>query len=366
MTVGTRTRYASGQLVETKTWSGADGKYDSVGRLRWNQYQMDGRRYTFQLADAPYQNQVVCDPTVGVRNLLDSNSQIQLLGKLQEKVRGHAFNAGVFLATGKQTLDLAGSTVLKCFNALRSLRKGHVTDAVRALGMSGKGTRNYPRRLEWGDVSSLWLEMQYGWLPLLSDVYEAGQAWEQANQTIVPYEVSASVFRGAEPQLVVVNLNGGWSGSETFTGYTHAKKIKLRMTSSEASARTIGLQDPGSIVWELLPWSFVADWFIPIGDYISVCNQMPMFDGKEFLTTEVRTAFRSRTVFMDTALYWFEGEPVARTRHSAFGSCTAKSLTRGKASPGIVPMPGFKPISAAASFAHIANGMALIHQLSKK
>jgi hypothetical protein len=51
-------------------------------------------------------------------------------------------------------------------------------------------------------------------------------------------------------------------------------------------ARQLGLLDPLSVAWELLPWSFVIDWFIPIGAYLDVLNGIPALKGR-FLTTEV-------------------------------------------------------------------------------
>lgn len=34
----------------------------------------------------------------------------------------------------------------------------------------------------------------------------------------------------------------------------------------------MGLTNPLEVTWELLPFSFVADWFLPIGDYVSILD----------------------------------------------------------------------------------------------
>lgn len=38
-----------------------------------------------------------------------------------------------------------------------------------------------------------------------------------------------------------------------------------------------GLLNPLEVIWELVPFSFVADWFLPIGDYLSALDASSRF-----------------------------------------------------------------------------------------
>jgi hypothetical protein len=33
--------------------------------------------------------------------------------------------------------------------------------------------------------------------------------------------------------------------------------------------KTVGLLNPATVAWELVPYSFIADWFVPVGDYLT-------------------------------------------------------------------------------------------------
>jgi len=39
-----------------------------------------------------------------------------------------------------------------------------------------------------------------------------------------------------------------------------------------ASLKQFGLANPLSIAWELVPWSFVVDWVLPVGEFLDACT----------------------------------------------------------------------------------------------
>jgi hypothetical protein len=61
--------------------------------------------------------------------------------------------------------------------------------------------------------------------------------------------------------------------------------------------RSLGLTDPLSVVWEIIPYSFVVDWFLPVGTYLENLNVIPKLKGKFLTTLYQRTecAFTSAT-----------------------------------------------------------------------
>lgn len=280
-----------------RSWSGDDGKATSFAgspAVKWNNYTCTFEEWfraslSFVL---PYwkQRTLPSDGTIttgaytytpgfgfGSTISWTSNAQLKLLEKLLEKVKSHDFDLAVNLGQMHQTVDLLSSNLRKLGLAALALKRGQFSAAARQLGAKPRGTR-----LKTTDVSGRWLELQYGWLPLLGDSHEAAKAFEaiskgQRKQIYRTSYTLESIKNGSQsPTLFDIPY------VERLTRY-----IQYECAEELGVARQLGLLDPLSVAWELLPWSFVIDWFIPIGAYLDSVNQIPSLKGR-FLTTEVR------------------------------------------------------------------------------
>lgn len=59
--------------------------------------------------------------------------------------------------------------------------------------------------------------------------------------------------------------------------YSVRGKVRYRARAADLPGR-FGLLNPLSVAWELMPLSFVADWFLPIGSYLSGFDANLRFD----------------------------------------------------------------------------------------
>jgi hypothetical protein len=60
-------------------------------------------------------------------------------------------------------------------------------------------------------------------------------------------------------------------------------KVVLHYEESGSGLQTLqqlGITNPVGLIWELIPYSFIVDWFVPIGDYLSSLDR---FLGKDFV-----------------------------------------------------------------------------------
>jgi len=276
----------------------------------------------------------------------NSNDDLALIGRLREKVAGSDFNMGVFLGESRQGLDMIAGSATRIFNAYKKVKRGDIYGAARSL-QAKKPTHIYK------DVASNWLELQYGWLPLLQDVKAAAEflAKNLEYPMIKRYKVRMVKRIPLTRTTSEITVTESWA-------YTQGQIIA---NVSEASVPALlGLFDPASVAWELLPYSFVADWFLPIGDYLSA-RALASSLTAEYVTTKTR-----RVNFGFHAPVLINSNPNVRRdvidEDHGFQSYHQVDMTRTVSTTLVIPLPSFKTLDKVTSWRHCANAVGLLVQ----
>jgi hypothetical protein len=116
------------------------------------------------------------------------------------------------------------------------------------------------------------LEYQYGFLPLVSDLYGLQQQLKDGfrNKDQL-FKVSRQVTSALNPRDFISPVAGSLTLKEV-TGQAAqvVKVVYYQKVSNESLAglEQLGLTNPALIAWELVPFSFVIDWLIPIGTFL--------------------------------------------------------------------------------------------------
>lgn len=210
---------------------------------------------------------------------------------LLEKIKDDKINLAQTFAEVQQTANLLTSTARKIIKSIIYLKKGNVLSAARSLVANGYKIPKRTHRLHHKreayrggsagtisdtDVASDFLSLQYGWRPLLSDVYGAAEALAVHNNRPKFKTVKVKYFLNSNNDFPEVR--------DRFCGFgnlcpivdlpTHqrwaTKSVTFSITNN--AAKTIsetGISNPALLAWELVPFSFVADWFLPVGGFLS-------------------------------------------------------------------------------------------------
>lgn len=351
MTSGTRvTGAVSSPIYRYKSWSGGN---DPVNRAQPNDYDCVIKEHDYELSKVYdlqgsfiTQGYFSCNGTNAPP--FDAYQEAQLSQKFLEAVRGHDFDLGVFAAEGKQSLEQIKRTAAAIASMVINLRHGRLGNAARAVGvvLGQRQVKQIGRKLNTGDLSGAVLALRYGWLPLIQDCFAAAQSLEViVKRRQVRFTASKSVF-------------SEWIDSMNGTAPVKARghrtvKLTLYMTEEPSTYTQLGLTNPASVVWELMPWSFVLDWFIPIGNYLSAASFFRGVQG-----TYVRSEFARAAGAMYTI-----PQPYKQVRVGGVVTYKAVSLKRSVTSSYTPPRPAFKPIEKALGLGHLQNAAALIHQL---
>lgn len=182
------------------------------------------------------------------------------------------FSGGVFLGELRETLHLIKNPA----SAFRSL----ITDYVGAC-------RRTSRRLSPRDtvkhISNQWLEFSFGMLPLLSDISDGYKALERLYFNLPTKYVSAKESRDYEVNVltknsalwaqyfpVLVHCKSTGTYSRTWRGEVRLAMQGIGSPPSEALGFTI--RDFIPTVYELIPYSFLVDYFTNIGDILEAAS----------------------------------------------------------------------------------------------
>ncbi len=273
--------YPSTSARRARSWNGIDGMYEVVDgrkRIKWNAYTF---RYFDQTAQVGQTNNIVGGTGSGIPEW-PAEEEFKLQSKLVKKIKGHQFNLAVSIAEGKQTVQMVLNNLKRITAALVLVKRGRFGDALRQLGANPKkGPKDISsKRLESKDLSARWLEAQYGWLPLMSDVYEAATAYEMLTRARKSYVHCSSYYVNPKRDFSASPLQYSYRGYRKTTTY-----LKYEMVEDISGYRSLGLLDPLSVAWEIMPWSFAIDWFLPIGSYLENLNVLPFLKGRLLRST---------------------------------------------------------------------------------
>lgn len=283
----------------------------------------------------------------------DGNTVNDMINNIWGQVKGADFNAAVSLSQADQSFKMIGDTALKIANSIRFGRRGDFGRAISAL--TGKpGTATSKR------VSNNWLELQYGWKPMMEDIRGACEII--ANHVNKPQE-----FRFTSRKRAVTQLpdTSEWYKYSSSTQTDRVQMIVILRDQPNMTDVT-GITDPASIAWELTPYSFVFDWFVPVGDFLSAAAAARALEGRCTVITSTLKKVRCRNLVGKVGIIDPHGGPnydIVVTPNNAV--IDSWSFNRSVTSSVPLAMPNIKPLSKSLSVGHGLNAIALIENLRR-
>jgi len=262
------------------------------------------------------------------------------------KLKNQRINLGVAMAEAQRTADLVGSTASRLARAREAYDNGLWRKAKSILGLNGRGT-----------VRS-WLELQYGWLPLLGDVHGAVEATQNAaglGNCIVTVRAKESEeenwdeFDHPDQPLDRMRCQG-WADAGVTVSLSYEPDNDML-----AAFSALGLTNPAVIAWELVPYSFVVDWFLPIGNWLDTLDATVGYKYKGGSRSERRRYHEvAKRLPFDQAGYVFrdphwEGTPALR-----------REVSLKRVVYDTSPLPTLPRPKNPLSLKHMANGLSLL------
>lgn len=190
-----------------------------------------------------------------------------------------AWLANIF--EGTQSIQMMANRLTQIGRAFGYMRKGLVYNAAKTLGCLGdprthalvkKRTKPRPSA-HWS--SNTWLEFHFGWEPLVKDIYESADFLSRDFGDLpVVGKASMSDELVLKEDYTVGNSRYINNALHSIKCHAHMKAT-IRVTNPNLFlCARMGLLNPVSVVWELVPFSFVVDWFANVGQFIEQYSEL--------------------------------------------------------------------------------------------
>lgn len=285
-------------------------------------------------------------PSVPGLSLLD-----QALVKCYNDVKDEKVNVAKFFAEAEKTVAMIESNILSMAGNYTRFRKLYPADFQRAQRVMRDGLA----RRFWCDIPRRWLELQYGLKPLMSDIsggidqvarlYESGAFVQGNGKAFVQTRESqtAQATDGWQAEIV-------WQVKQ----YVTVGLLFQLLNTGIKSASDIGLLDPVGVVWEVRRFSFMIDWMIPIGPWLTALTAPA---GLQFVTGY--NSRKSRKTFLSSRVV---SGPSSGTKIGGLINppvYTGKLQSFARQCYTSPPIPGLY-VKSPISLTHIANAFSIL------
>lgn len=236
-----------------------------------------------------YLNRVISGPIAAffanpvgntVYGVTRDTSEGLLLSQAESRISQPDVDIGVIIGE-------AGDTIRMLTNPIRALTK-EVSNFLSPKHLRRPSKFRIPRGAKaTSELANRWMEYRYGMLPLMADIEGLLKlaygllSWQTVKTPLRKRGRRATPSRTTTEYDFVSFCSGGFYGKGHFVrqDYTDVMAhIYYTIIDWKVYQRyKLGLAGPqiASLIWELIPYSFVVDWFVNVGDMIRSLTPNP-------------------------------------------------------------------------------------------
>lgn len=263
--------------------------------------------------------------------------------KFHKKLADSKVDVMTFVGESKSSFSMISNAASDLLQIYKSVRSGNLRKANSILRSRG---RKKPRHVS-KRVDQRWLEYQYGWAPLLGDIHTAFQEITNGRETPAVFFTKSKIAFEPTPYNDSISTESSFGEYRVQAWYA----LKANDKARELAQWNLG-SNPLLTAWELVPLSFVADWFIPIGDFLqqySSDNGLHFVSGTEAWDVRYTAQLESIQRF-SAGTGWVDVKRII-SEETFFHQRKVLSST---------PFASYPPFDPGASFRRFLNGLALI------
>lgn len=234
-------------LYRVKSYSGADGSDYSAYTNGNNGFNQSLQSEAYNMAYAKFVGALKEEAALAVA-FAERKQAMDMLTKRVTQLATFTYHL--------KRLDFRRAAVTLGLNPTKQMPRGLKAYSTRRDGVKGNAKR----------FANNYLEFHFGWSPLVMDI---GHAINVLQGGVPPAYVRA---RGRSRTLQwVESYSTSYYWKATFSE-TCVCQIGAYVSVSNPNlwlANQLGFVNPATVAWELVPFSFVLDWFVNVSDVLS-------------------------------------------------------------------------------------------------
>lgn len=201
--------------------------------------------------------------TVGDLDSIPTSTKNKAYDKLVDMMRSSA-SIGAALAEASDAYAMVANRAKQLLSFGQAVKRLQFDKAAAILRASTVPKGVSKRK----SFASNYLEFHFGWSPMIGDIYDAIDVLQSPMDNFTPRGKASTGTMQYESQK---GPPAEYSSKTTATwsGHVHAG-VDVRITNPNLwLANQLGLINPAAVVWEVVPFSFVVDWFVNVEQTLS-------------------------------------------------------------------------------------------------
>lgn len=194
------------------------------------------------------------------------------------------------LHEARGSLSMIEGRAMQIAGFANALRKGDFGKALKHLGLTDKKNKSF-RKLKAKPFGDQFLEFHFGWVPMVQDIGAAMNVMQDTDFGEHSYSASA---RQPYQRFTRSGNSTDFVRDQERGAITVRQGARFTVTNPNAFlANQMGFVNPLSVAWEAVPFSFVADWFVNVGQVLASMTDFVGVSVQDAYNTSFQTGNRT-------------------------------------------------------------------------
>jgi len=211
----------------------------------------------------------------------DNQNPLKIIAydRFKDEVQDNA-SLGVAVVEFGKSYTMISDRCLQLLSFVRKIKKGDLRGAAQTLQLPRppKGVKPV------NSAAKNYLEFHFGWSPMISDIYNAIDVLQSPLKTTHAKGSARGEYSFRNTPAYGPTGNPVWILMDWTERVKYGADVKVTNPNLNL-ANQLGLVNPATLVWEVIPFSFVVDWFVNAESFLA--------SSSDFLGLEMNNTYTS-------------------------------------------------------------------------